>query len=325
MEVHQLKWTTVKLYRHELSKAKQTRAATSIATSLLLCLCDVLEGVQTAREWAAHLRGSGIMMFDTYFTAKEQHHHSILPRLPIIDDGQIHEFLRQIYVSMSTLSMLNGPMADVDIERTVAVSALAGRNNRIDCFLGFSTHLIPIFGRIRRLAQTDGDLAHPGNVTSISSEAILSQGFQLRDQVTLLLTDLKLGSAEFYPDIHNHTDPSAVWEYSLLNKAYHHVALIFIHRHILKETTTSSVIRASVNCIITSLSTLPIRKSPSPAVALAYPLFAAGSAAMESIHREQIRAIFRELYICFGSGNTKSLMESLERQWEAQAWLAVIA
>jgi hypothetical protein len=165
------------------------------------------------------------------------------------DEAKLNLFLRQIYVSMGVIALLNGPIADSEMEKIVSVSK-EGDQSHIDGFLGFARGLIPVFKEVRCLIDSDEPLTPDGD-TFPEPEIDVSRGWSLIRKVELMLERVEDEPARFRPDIQHSIGQDAAAEYALLNKAYHHVALILIYRHALKTPAMLPAVQKSVESAIT--------------------------------------------------------------------------
>lgn len=60
------------------------------------------------------------------------------------EEARLRRFLSQWYVSMGFLAIMNGPVAEIEMESAMVMSKLEG-HHVINDFRGFSCNLIPVF------------------------------------------------------------------------------------------------------------------------------------------------------------------------------------
>ncbi len=321
IQVAYLRWSTIKLLSSALPNRNSEDESLAIATSLLLCLCDLFAGIRPASSYNMHLRGGGLMLTESSLALKRDD-----DRLPaaVGNDNEVRlvGFLRQMYVSFGITAMISGPVIEAEMARILLLSGLPN-GSYVDIFTGCSTDLIPIFSEIRRLIDTREavetctcEWGHP----CTELDPLMQKGQKLVQQVLSMLANSGNPDIRFHRDFQDAIDHDTAREYILLNQCYHHVALIFLYCQVLRKPSNALMVQQAVHSIVSLGSSIRFRKTKaSPAVALTHPLFLAGSAATVKADREGLLCLLHELHRSFGCGLVKSSMETLRREWEEEA------
>ena len=318
-QVSYLGWNTARQFRAALANRHEKEEAAAVATSLLLFLCDLFEGAMDANVYNAHLRGGGILLAESSVIAKEGIDELSATQYTEAQTPLVR-FLRQWYVCMGMAAMLNGPIPESEMRRTIFLSGIEGRNC-IDGFMAFTKDLVPIFAQARNLMEQRKTIESSKTNDSSVLGMLLLEAQNLVAEVKSLLEHIGDCPPRFDHDIQNSIDSETARDYALLNESHHYVALIFLYRHVQKEPLSSSKILNSVDAIVSLASSMCLRRTQaSPAVALAYPLFFAGCAASIQSHRDKITHLLCEVEHCYYCGYVQSFMKSLKRQWNEEQY-----
>ncbi|KAI5287131.1 hypothetical protein KEM55_000073, partial [Ascosphaera atra] len=105
-------------------------------------------------------------------------------------------------------------------------------------------------------------------------------------------------------------------DFTAINQAFHHIALLRIYRGILQVPSTDAMVQTSVSSIISLCASTKLLKEPCPRVAVVQPLFAAGCEAIVPEDREMIRTLLFRQELAYGFGNARDTRLLLEELWK---------
>src|SRR5450432_1694195 len=142
--------------RLQLPLVGESREADDIAmaTTLMLCLSEIMSGGEKPNSWRLHLQGAAAIQRGMDEADKNN---------PNAVETPNRSFLRRWSVALEVLALLCGaPMSESDVQFVLHVAKPDGGEHYIDEFHGFTTKLVPVFGEINLMSielnssKTDG-------------------------------------------------------------------------------------------------------------------------------------------------------------------------
>ncbi len=294
LQIEYLRSASVKELRFALNSSDISKYDSAVATTLVLCMADIVAGGEKPDSWRVHLYGAGALLAGINRSRTST-------RTPVED------FLKRLYVSINAIALSCGtrkfqPSRTPTVEETY-----------IDDLAGYSTKLLPIFEEINDLGSSmDGhaECDLEGDTLSYHSRQDLAYNSQLLfDRVRSML-------AVRTPIFRAGLEVSTLAQRDLytLDEAYHHMALLQICRRG-SLTLSLSVIQQSVRRIVACVSSMAFLQEPCPCAAALPPFFIAGCAATVKEDQEIIFTLMDQLWACFGMSNVKTAQDILRRTW----------
>ncbi|KAI5308297.1 hypothetical protein KEM55_006067, partial [Ascosphaera atra] len=278
---------------------------TIIASVLTLCTTDIVSHAQSPGSWRAHLQGAATILLEHVKQAQSSDVHvNVLP--------SSSNFLWRWFVSIETASLMTG--SDLMLPTSSSQAAMAALakaqdiflNDEIDDFAGFSTSLIAVFDKINRLALEARDNAR-------DTVSIYIRCYQLIDEIR---SNFPFREPLFRPNVATFLSLEQRLDFTAINQAFHHIALLRIYRGILQVPSTDAMVQTSVSSIISLCASTKLLKEPCPRVAVVQPLFAAGCEAIVPEDREMIRTLLFRQELAYGFGNARDTRLFLEVLWK---------
>jgi hypothetical protein len=303
-----LRYQSVK--RLKLPVIGQSREADDVAmaTTLLLCLSEIMSGGEKPNSWRLHLQG---------VAAIQRGMHEADKKNPNAVETPIRSFLRRWSVALEVLALLCGaPMSESDVQFVLHVAKPDGGEDYIDEFHGFTTKLVPIFGEINLMSielhsnQASGIPPNPSE-PAVSPE-LRKRCFVLIKHIESLINEK---NHKFHPAIQSSITPTDRSSFTYLNEAYHHVGLLQIYVRILNLPSYAPTVQLSVKRTIYCISTMNFSLEACPAVAILQPVFTAGCEACEVGDRDAVLDYLGMLERAYGMGNVGVAREFLRELW----------
>lgn len=281
----------------------------ALATSLVLCISEIVSSENTAGGWRVYLSGASALM-------------ERLRETPCSQAGFSINFVKRLYTSLKAVSVGCGLRVG-QLHTVKPPDQYHGDNNidgdegdYIDDFVGFSTSLIPIFEKIHSMNRSE--VTETGDEhLELTPASLLSPDWRqgLIESVQLMLIRRK---PRFRPGVASSLSLGAKTDFWLLDEAYHHMALVCLYEQQLKESMLwyEPFKQASIDRIIACIGAMDIARKPSPGAAILPPLFTAGCAATEEGDIVRILALLRLSKGSFGMGNVMLTQRVLEARWE---------
>ncbi|KAI1612683.1 fungal-specific transcription factor domain-containing protein [Exophiala viscosa] len=286
-----------------------------IATSLTLCLCEILEGGEKPNSWRAHLKGAAALL-----GVGRKHGQTSSSTTTDTRDTPSRTLLRRWWQTYEGHTLFNDrpvPLFDQDQDRHhLSTQSASDVNAYIDDFHGFSIGLLPIIDELNLLIierQAIKDMNNAGlNCT------------QLLDVVELrgnrLVLDVKRMLENRLPKVHDTFDVSdaslLLSELVDLDKAYHHITLLKIYQRVLGLQSTNPNIQRAVGRAIECISRITLHDFACPGVALLQPVFTVGCEAHSEQDRNFVIAWLDKLRKQNAMGNVGCAKEFLLELWQ---------
>lgn len=289
----------------------------AIASTLTLCIADIVSEVATPGSWRIHMKGAmtlwGQLIKDPTYKSRI--------------NAESVQFLKRWYTSFESIAFGCGinPVTTYwsHFEDRVA------KEEYIDDITSFCTALLPVFEEINRLrAIVNGEGVEDPRMAELKSESPESDAFsfevdnmegtclQLIRSVQDLL-DPKTRILRFRPGVGERIPDAVKLDYYSCDEAYHHMALLQIYT-ISPSHIPASAVRAAVVRILTVIQSMTFVDHPCPAVAVLPPLFVAGSQAWEVEDRARVLGIMKRMEECWSMGNVKTSRDLLAQIWLSQ-------
>jgi Fungal specific transcription factor domain len=303
-----LRYQSVK--RLKLPVIGQSREADDIAmaTTLMLCLSEIMSGGEKPNSWRLHLQG---------VAAIQRGMDEAYQNNPNAVETPIRSFLRRWSVALEVLALLCGtPMSESDVRFVLHVAKPDGGDHYIDEFHGFTTKLVPVFGKINLMSIELNSNQAPGQ-TLTPSEPAASPGIRKRCFVLVKYIESMINEKnhKFHPAIQSSITPTDRSCFTHLNEAYHHVALLQIYVRILNLPSYAPIVQLSVKRTIYCISNMNLSLEACPAVAILQPVFTAGCEACEIGDREAVLGYLGTLEGAYGMGNVGIARAFLKELW----------
>lgn len=298
-----LRYQSVK--RLKLPVIGQNRAADDVAmaTTLMLCLSEIMSGGERPNSWRLHLQGTAAIQRQMDEVDKDN---------PNAVETPIRSFLRRWSVALEVLALLCGaPMSPSDVQFILHVAKPDGGEHYIDEFHGFTTKLVPAFGEINLMSIELGSNNSTGP-EPIASPEIRKRCFALVKCIESMINEK---GYKFHPVIQSSITESDRSSFIFLNEAYHHVALLQIYVRILNLPAYAPIVQLSVKRTIYCISNMNLSHEACPAVAILQPVFTAGCEACEVSDRESIVEYMGMLESAYGMGNVSVARAFLKELW----------
>jgi hypothetical protein len=288
----------------------QSREADDIAmaTTLMLCLSEIMSGGEKPNSWRLHLQGAAAIQRGMDEADKNN---------PNAMETPIRSFLRRWSVALEVLALLCGaPMSESDVQFVLYVAKPDGGEHYIDEFHGFTTKLVPVFGEINLMTiklhtnQTSGQT--PTSPEPAATPEIRKRCFILIKYIESMINEK---DHKFHSVIQSSITPSDRSSFTYLNEAYHHVALLQIYVRILNLPSYAPIVQLSVKRTIYCISNMNLSLEACPAVAILQPVFTAGCEACEISDRESVVEYLGTLERAYGMGNVSVARDFLRELW----------
>jgi hypothetical protein len=288
----------------------QTDLEAAIASTLTLCIADIVSEVAQPGSWRIHLEGA-LMLYsqlikDPSYTAKKE--------------TTSMKFLKRWYISFETIAFscgiipARGYMSQVEADAPVD---LQGRSDYIDDIWSFSTLLLPVFEEINILKAN-----LQGQASPVSQLKFEGDSDEIQDTCQILISSvnemLKNRRLKFRADVEKEIPHEVKLQYFKLDEAYHHMALLQIYT-CSRRRISAETVRHSVCKVIASSASMTFLDNACPAVAILPPLFIAGSQAWDKGDQQNILMILDRMEACWGMGNVRTSRNLLTKIWLAQA------
>ncbi|EXJ86318.1 hypothetical protein A1O3_03269 [Capronia epimyces CBS 606.96] len=276
-----------------------------LATTLILCMVEIISPNPSNASWRSHLHGAA-----TLFAHRHTSSRSNLT--------SASSFLRRKYQALQAIALACGSRRYTG---PILLSPAAETAAYIDDLAGFSTNLLPIFRAINDLESShemqESDFVcddPPGPPHFDCHSPVEHQSHLLFDRIQEMLATQKLSRSQQNPG----NLPQAIHhDFCLLDEAHHHMAILQVFRRG-SLSVPRQVIDDSRRAILAILASISYHSTPCPAVAALPPLFVAGSFCTNPADRDKVRSLLKTLWVNFGMGNVRSCRTVLEKWWRQQ-------
>ncbi|ETN39045.1 uncharacterized protein HMPREF1541_05267 [Cyphellophora europaea CBS 101466] len=296
--------TSVKLLQDGMSVGSgQQGLLVALATSLVLCLSNIVSSSSHRQDWIVHLKGASALVQRLEESGYEFEHSK--------------RVLLRLYTSLTTIAALRHTPVNH------ALYNISDRNETddyIDDLAGFSKSLKPIIEAVQ------GQAALRKAMSKDSTELIMLQEQHLhhtrrenQDLVLKLNSMLERRTLQFLPEIAERLSAATKRDFWLLDEAYHHMVLIQLYKRLDSTATSLEYSRQfSVQRIISCIGSMDIMAKPCPGVATLPPLFEAGCAATSASDRWALTKLLSHIRACFGMGNVACTADFLKKLWSTE-------
>jgi len=302
-----LRTSSVKQFRLALAALKDTPDDSMAATTLALCLSDVVSGGDNSDSWRLHLDGAAALLDQTLTESPGGYECAPSP--------STRAFIWRWFVSFETIAHLCGKSSVSPKGSRIALrwTRLTGEDY-IDDFIGFSTKLVPVFAEINQLI-----VERRSSQGNASSDTHNGMSEVMRDRCDRLIEDvssmIENDNPKFRAEAEDFLTPTGRSDLVKLDETYHHVALLQIYQRLLDLPSATSITQLSVKVIISLVSDMTVLRGPCPGVALLQPLFTAGCAAIDAVDRRRIIDLLNIVGQYYKLGNVQRSKEFLEDLW----------
>lgn len=308
---------SLKRLQAELIQQDAKKSSVLLATIRTLFLCEVHSGGDRPGTWRAHFEGAKALMHKIEswkgYSAKER-------------DSTAYFLKRWYNMTESFVALTSDSLATGQLARFEPRTLNGDGDNEIylDEYAGFTTDLSSLFCEIgacaweRRKARS---LDHQPTIlydTDLDEESIyLEQSIWDRIEFN------KISPPRFRPGLEEKLSVRQKEDFLLCNEAWHHMALIYIHRQISGLPAFATAVQESVKRILECIEGITATAGLTPLVVLTTPLFAAGCEALGH-DRERVRGILLNMFQLLRIPNVYRSLEVLESFWsndcDVQDW-----
>ncbi|KEF55203.1 uncharacterized protein A1O9_08857 [Exophiala aquamarina CBS 119918] len=299
-----MKGRSLKQLRSALTQFSPTDNDQILATTLILCMAEVISPTSAVSSWRSHLYGAA--------TLSSQHSTS-----SGCSQSSTSAFLRRKFQALQAIALACGAQS---YDGHILEAATGQCDAHIDDLAGYSTNLFPIFQEINNLERTqdfpDPEFAcdsPPGPPHFDCTSPLEHKSHLLFDRIRALMAQRKLPESQNnggLPWVTSH-------ELYLLDEAYHHMALLQVSRRG-SLSVPLQVIKDSRQSILACLTAITYQSGPCPGVAALPPLFVAGTLCTNQSDRDMVRGLLKALWMNYGMGNVRSCQTVLQRWWKYQ-------
>ncbi|PGG97616.1 hypothetical protein GX51_07248 [Blastomyces parvus] len=283
----------------------------TIATTLTLCITEIVSHGRNPGSWRLHLHGAAAMISEHLKTV-----HASLDSL-----SSATSLLWRWYFSIETVSLLCGNPSVPSSSRAGLLIQHVFDHNEIDDLAGFPSSLVPIFKDINRLTiESDYAQNQPGNINATRTthplqpnNSIIQRCHQIISEVNVMISAAK--APRFRPNVDSMLTSVHRSDFTALDETYHHVALLQLYRRVLNLPLSNPLVQGSVYQIIHRISSMHFLDEACPGVAALQPLFSAGCEAYQEADRGTVRILLRRMGLRYGMGNVRSALGFLEELW----------
>ncbi|KIV81602.1 hypothetical protein PV11_03775 [Exophiala sideris] len=299
----QLRFTSLQQLRLQNIGHNASVDEQSIATALMLCLCDILAGGEKPRSWRLHLQGAASMI-SNYFSAHEP------------DSGNILVLWR-LWKSLQSLSLLLGNSSLEAAARPALTLAPPNESHYIDVYDGFSTKLLPVVDEVDTLYEESQALQKLELALGDTDSAIkvLRNGHTTRSEALISKINAMLDDPVIELDpTSEYSDTSS--DFFCLNEAYHIAVLLQVYQRVMNVPITDIAVQSAVKRGINCLKQITLHDFASPGVATLQPLFIIGCAAHEQEDRLFVMDWVETMRRRYALRNTDSARDFLLELWQ---------
>jgi hypothetical protein len=295
-----MKGKSIKQLRSALDLFDPTESDQVLATTLILCMAEIISPDSGAASWRSHLHGAA----------------SLAACAPS-STSSTSKFLRRKFQALQAVALACGSKS---YEGEILLGQFEEAHARIDDLAGYSTSLLPIFKAINDLERSQegqdvGFICHapPGLPHFGCNSSVEHQSHLLFDRIQGLMAKRNLSPIQ--------STQGLSWavrqELHLLDEAYHHMAILQVFRRG-SLSVPRQMIEDSRRAILTCLAAMSFQRTPCPGVAALSPLFVAGSLCMDAADRDRVRGLLKTMWVNYGMANVISCRNVLEKWWKEQ-------
>ena len=279
-----------------------------LATVRTLFLCELHSGGDRPGTWRAHFEGAKALMhrIESWkgYSARER-------------DSTAYFLKRWYNMTESLVSLTGDSLATGQLARfeTHTKNTYDKDEIYLDEYTGFTTDLISIFCEIGAAAwerrKTRSRILHP---TILYETDLDEEALYLEQSIWNRIEHNRTNPPNFRSGLQEKLSKRQRDDFYLCNEVWHHMALIYIHRHISSIPTSSVAIQNSVRKILQCTESITATAGLTPLVVLTTPLFVAGCEALGD-DRDRIRAALLNMFELLHIPNVYRSLEVLESFW----------
>lgn len=308
VETARLQWRSARYLRRALEAPSSSQDDSVVATMLTLCLGDLVSGGDKPSTWRNHLQAASRLL-------KQRSSTKCGKRNPRSSSSDV--FLQRWCLSFGILTLLTPiPLCSED-GQCLDLKEDWMNCHQIQLFNGFSTSLLPIFTDICRLAFDTHSSRGPADPEAASSGLGSENHCSRTDRYAGIIRAVKeslASQAEHLNAVAGISHEERL-DYQLLNESFHHVALIHVHRRLLRKPSASSEVQFSVKSIAACVSNLSVHTNPRPVAAALQPIFTAACEACDETDRTTFMSFLTLLQTNFAVGTVPRAKEFLKYFW----------
>lgn len=275
-----------------------------IATSLTLCLVEVMKGGHEQSSWRTHMKGALALLEETeHVNGFSQSNTGCL--------------LRRWCKSFQTIS-LSSPQRMTDAYTSGSLNGKPGAMfDYVDMFNGFSNALLSVFEEINDLCAEKSTLE---TLRACTADLHLNKLRRLQSRrCQRLISRIKGMIAEpvcKLDPLLSAADLETQDDFILLNKAYHFTALLELYQRVIDKPSAAGDVQDVVCGGIETLKAMKFRDGACPAVATLHPVFTIGCSACTSHDRAFVLEWLAQLSQRYAMGNVPAARSFLLELWQ---------
>lgn len=288
-----------------------------IATSLVLCLTEIISGGQKLGSWRMHLKGALATLENAADGANTA---------PSTSTRAMLERWSRSFQAIS----LSSPQRVTDVPTSTSALDLAVQQDEVaeyvDLFDGFSTRLLPIFERINDLSAEISTLRRlvKSEVEPDSVNFLIVLHKQRCDRLIYRLRTMIARPIEkLDPLIPMSVGDDFRTDLLLLNQVYHYTALLELYQRVLDKPPTDPEVQGALKGGIQNLKGMTFQTEACPAVATLHPIFTIGCSVSTIEDRSFVVDWLETLNQRYQMGNVRSAKLFLLELWQRNDLLQV--
>ncbi|KAK5454339.1 hypothetical protein LTS15_006339 [Exophiala xenobiotica] len=297
-----MKGKSLKQLRSALDRFSPTESDQVLATTLVLCMAEVISPTSNLSSWRSHLHGAATLSA----------HHNVASGASL---SSTSAFLRRKYRALQAIALACGSKS---YQGRILTSSSGENDACIDDLAGYSTNLLPIFEEINNLEEIRQDCvaeffcnSPPGPPHFDCNSLVEHKSHLLFDRIRRLMAQRQMSRTQ--------SDGELPWDIYqdlyLLDEAYHHMALLQVFRRG-SLSVPLQLIEDSRQSILDCLTALHYQARPCPGVAALPPLFVAGTLCTSQSDRDKVRSLLKIMWMNYGMGNVRSCQTVLQKWWK---------
>ncbi|KAL1310652.1 hypothetical protein AAFC00_000920 [Neodothiora populina] len=295
----------------ELIQQDAKKSSVLLATIRTLFLCEVHSGGDRPGTWRAHFEGAKVLMhrIESWkgYSAKER-------------DSTAYFLKRWYNMTESFVALTGDSLATGQLARFEPRTLNGDGESDIflDEYAGFTTDLTSIFCEIGACAweRRKARLVEQGS-TILSEMDLDEEAMYLEQSIWDRIEYNKISPPSFRPGLDEKLSHRQKEDFLLCNEAWHHMALIYIHRQISGMPAFAAAVQESVKRILDCIEGITATAGLTPLVVLTTPLFAAGCEALGD-DRQRVRELLLNMFELLRIPNIYRSLEVLESFWASQ-------
>ena len=293
------------------------KSSVLLATVRTLFLCEVHSGGDRPGTWRTHFEGAKALMhkiqsWKGYSTKERDSTAYFLKRWYNMTES---------FVALTSDSLATGQLARFE-SRTL--NSEDETEIYLDEYAGFTTDLTPIFCEIGAAAwERRKARSLTSTPTILDDNDLDEEAMYLEQSIWDRIEYSKLNPPKFRPELEQKLSDRQKQDFYLCNEAWHHMALIYIHRQISSLPAFATAVQDSVKRILDCAEGMTAAAGLTPIVVMTTPLFAAGCEALGA-DRDRVRVLLLNMFELLRIPNVYRAWEVLESFWcnvyDTQDW-----